>query len=90
MHLQCRVFIFQHEAKTRSLTEYTQSLELKKRCLEESYDSLSEELAKLQAQGRTMNNGIIRILLFHEILCHNSKNLMNQMREPLKGGQSIW
>lgn len=48
-------FNFQHEAKTRSLTEYTQNLELKKRRLEESYDSLSEELAKLQAQGRTMN-----------------------------------
>lgn len=48
-------FNFQHEAKTRSLTEYTQNLELKKRRLEESYDSLSEELAKLQAQGRTMS-----------------------------------
>lgn len=28
-----------------------QSVELKKRHLEESYDSLSDELAKLQAQG---------------------------------------
>lgn len=47
-------FNFQHEAKIRSLTEYAQNVELKKRHLEESYDSLSEELAKLQAQGRTM------------------------------------
>lgn len=47
-------FNFQHEAKIRSLTEYTQNVELKKRHLEESYDSLSDELAKLQAQGRTM------------------------------------
>ncbi|XP_056885421.1 kinesin heavy chain isoform X1 [Takifugu flavidus] len=46
----CHLLISQHEAKTRSLTEYTQNLELKKRRLEESYDSLSEELAKLQAQ----------------------------------------
>lgn len=45
---------FQHEAKIRSLTEYTQNVELKKRHLEDSYDSLSEELAKLQAQGRLM------------------------------------
>lgn len=45
---------FQHEAKIRSLTEYMQNVELKKRQLEESYDSLSEELAKLQAQGRVM------------------------------------
>jgi hypothetical protein len=46
-------FLHQHEAKIRSLTEYMQSVELKKRHLEESYDSLSDELAKLQAQGET-------------------------------------
>uniref|UniRef100_A0A452HVN5 Kinesin-like protein n=1 Tax=Gopherus agassizii TaxID=38772 RepID=A0A452HVN5_9SAUR len=40
----------QHEAKIRSLSEYMHSVELKKRQLEESYDALSEELAKLQAQ----------------------------------------
>ncbi|CAM5116583.1 unnamed protein product [Natator depressus] len=39
-----------HEAKIRSLSEYMHSVELKKRHLEESYDALSEELAKLQAQ----------------------------------------
>lgn len=43
---------FQHQAKIRSLTEYMQNVELKKRQLEDSHDSLSEELAKLQAQGR--------------------------------------
>lgn len=42
----------QHEAKIRSLTEYMQSVEQKKRLLEESHDSLSEELAKLQDQGK--------------------------------------
>jgi len=42
---------FQHEAKICSLTEYVQSVELKKRRLEDSYDLLTEELAKLQAQG---------------------------------------
>lgn len=41
----------QHEAKIRSLTEYMQSVEQKKRQLEESHDSLTEELAKLQEQG---------------------------------------
>ena len=33
-----------------------QSVELKKRHLEESYDSLSDELAKLQAQGEALLN----------------------------------
>ncbi|XP_047404629.1 LOW QUALITY PROTEIN: kinesin heavy chain [Sciurus carolinensis] len=46
----CQLLFYQHEAKIRSLTEYMQSVELKKRHLEESYDSLSDELAKLQAQ----------------------------------------
>lgn len=45
--------LMQHEAKIRSLTEYMQSMEQKKRLLEESHDSLSEELAKLQDQGKT-------------------------------------
>ncbi|KAK7884351.1 hypothetical protein WMY93_027474 [Mugilogobius chulae] len=44
----CQLLISQHEAKIRSLTEYMQSVEQKKRLLEESHDSLSEELAKLQ------------------------------------------
>uniref|UniRef100_A0A669DVA0 Kinesin-like protein n=1 Tax=Oreochromis niloticus TaxID=8128 RepID=A0A669DVA0_ORENI len=47
----CHLLISQHEAKIHSLTEYMQNVELKKRQLEDSYDSLTEELAKLQAQG---------------------------------------
>uniref|UniRef100_A0A8C6S6K3 Kinesin-like protein n=1 Tax=Neogobius melanostomus TaxID=47308 RepID=A0A8C6S6K3_9GOBI len=49
----CQLVISQHEAKIRSLTEYMQSVEQKKRLLEESHDSLSEELAKLQDMGYT-------------------------------------
>ncbi|XP_070597042.1 kinesin heavy chain [Erythrolamprus reginae] len=51
----CQLLISQHEAKIRSLTEYMQSVELKKRNLEESYDALSEELAKLQAQETVLD-----------------------------------
>uniref|UniRef100_H3D375 Kinesin family member 5A, a n=2 Tax=Tetraodon nigroviridis TaxID=99883 RepID=H3D375_TETNG len=47
----CQLLISQHEAKIRSLTEYMQSMEQKKRLLEESHDSLSEELAKLQVDN---------------------------------------
>ncbi|KAG7226995.1 hypothetical protein INR49_022341, partial [Caranx melampygus] len=49
----CQLLISQHEAKIRSLTEYMQSVEQKKRLLEESHDSLSEELAKLQDQDNS-------------------------------------
>uniref|UniRef100_A0A4W5PJ31 Uncharacterized protein n=1 Tax=Hucho hucho TaxID=62062 RepID=A0A4W5PJ31_9TELE len=46
----CQLLISQHEVKIRSLTEYIQNVEQKKRQLEENVDSLSEELDKLQAQ----------------------------------------
>ncbi|XP_033821978.1 kinesin heavy chain isoform X2 [Periophthalmus magnuspinnatus] len=46
----CQLLVSQHEAKIRSLTECMQNVEQKKRQLEDSYDSLKEELAKLQAQ----------------------------------------
>ncbi|KAM8913614.1 kinesin heavy chain [Spinachia spinachia] len=48
----CQLLVSQHEAKIRSLTDYMQNVELKKRKLEDNYDSLSEELAKLQAQEK--------------------------------------
>ena len=41
----------QHEAKIKSLTEYLQNVEQKKRQLEENVDSLNEELVKINAQG---------------------------------------
>uniref|UniRef100_A0A4W4G1G3 Kinesin motor domain-containing protein n=1 Tax=Electrophorus electricus TaxID=8005 RepID=A0A4W4G1G3_ELEEL len=44
----CHLLISQHEAKIRSLTEYMQNVEQKKRQLEDSYDALSEELSLLQ------------------------------------------
>lgn len=43
---------YKHEAKIKSLTEYLQNVEQKKRQLEESVDSLNEELVQLRAQGR--------------------------------------
>ncbi|TRY59285.1 hypothetical protein DNTS_016362 [Danionella cerebrum] len=48
----CQLLISQHQAKIRSLTDYMQNMEQKKRQLEESHDSLMEELAKLHAQEK--------------------------------------
>uniref|UniRef100_A0A6Q2X899 Kinesin-like protein n=1 Tax=Esox lucius TaxID=8010 RepID=A0A6Q2X899_ESOLU len=49
----CQLRIQQHEAKIKSLTEYLQNVEQKKRQLEENVDSLNEELVKISAQGIT-------------------------------------
>uniref|UniRef100_A0A8C7E535 Kinesin-like protein n=1 Tax=Naja naja TaxID=35670 RepID=A0A8C7E535_NAJNA len=46
----CQLRISQHEAKIKSLTEYLQNVEQKKRQLEESVDSLNDELVELHAQ----------------------------------------
>uniref|UniRef100_A0A8C9WSB4 Kinesin-like protein n=1 Tax=Scleropages formosus TaxID=113540 RepID=A0A8C9WSB4_SCLFO len=51
----CQLRISQHEAKIKSLTEYLQNVEQKKRQLEESVDSLNEELVKISAQGYVDN-----------------------------------
>ncbi|XP_043361047.1 kinesin heavy chain isoform X2 [Dermochelys coriacea] len=48
----CQLLISQHEAKIKSLTDYMQNMEQKRRHLEESQDSLNEELAKLRAQEK--------------------------------------
>uniref|UniRef100_A0A3P8YEK4 Kinesin motor domain-containing protein n=1 Tax=Esox lucius TaxID=8010 RepID=A0A3P8YEK4_ESOLU len=48
----CQLLISQHQAKIKSLTDYMQNMEQKKRQLEESQDVLTEELAKLHAQGK--------------------------------------
>ncbi|XP_016093572.1 kinesin heavy chain-like [Sinocyclocheilus grahami] len=48
----CQLLISQHQAKIKSLTDYVQNMEQKKRRLEESHDSLMEELAKLNAQEK--------------------------------------
>uniref|UniRef100_A0A8C9WJ59 Kinesin-like protein n=1 Tax=Scleropages formosus TaxID=113540 RepID=A0A8C9WJ59_SCLFO len=47
----CQLRISQHEAKIKSLTEYLQNVEQKKRQLEENVDALNEELVKISAQG---------------------------------------
>lgn len=50
----------QHEAKIRSLTEYMQNVEQKKRQLEDNYDALSEELYMIQNSGKTQTQTLHR------------------------------
>uniref|UniRef100_A0A7N8YJ42 Kinesin-like protein n=2 Tax=Mastacembelus armatus TaxID=205130 RepID=A0A7N8YJ42_9TELE len=75
----CQLLISQHEAKIRSLTEYMQSVEQKKRLLEESHDSLSEELAKLQDQGNNTSEVTLHICSFR------SQKSLRQQGESHRG-----
>jgi len=51
LYINISMFVLQHEAKIKSLSEYLQNVEQKKRQLEEDVDSLNEELVKINAQG---------------------------------------
>ncbi|XP_072234408.1 kinesin-1 heavy chain-like [Leuresthes tenuis] len=48
----CQLRISQHEAKIKSLTDSLQNVEQKKRQLEESVDSLNEEIVRIKAQEK--------------------------------------
>uniref|UniRef100_A0A669DSC8 Kinesin-like protein n=1 Tax=Oreochromis niloticus TaxID=8128 RepID=A0A669DSC8_ORENI len=88
----CQLLISQHEAKIRSLTEYMQSVEQKKRQLEESHDSLSEELAKLQDQekGET-EDGNVKKALRHQGESHRGLHhkQLARLRDEINEKQRI-
>lgn len=74
-NISCLI-VLQHEAKIKSLTEYLQNVEQKKRQLEENVDSLNEELVKLSAQGMSQhaaagNEALTQTLrhIFYSIKC---------------------
>nr|XP_033495343.1 kinesin-1 heavy chain-like [Epinephelus lanceolatus] len=48
----CQLRVSQHEAKIKSLTESLQNVEHKKRQLEETVDSLNEEIVRIKAQEK--------------------------------------
>uniref|UniRef100_A0A8C8A1S2 Kinesin-like protein n=1 Tax=Oryzias sinensis TaxID=183150 RepID=A0A8C8A1S2_9TELE len=80
----CHLLNSQHEAKIRHLSDYVQNLELKKRQLEDSYDSLTEELAKLQAQGNNEVKTKARILTLH-----SQRKQLSHLRDEISEKQKI-
>ncbi|XP_036427083.1 kinesin heavy chain [Colossoma macropomum] len=89
----CHLLISQHEAKIRSLTEYMQNMELKKRQLEENYDCLSEELARLQNSESLLDNqqdteesGDMKLRENH---CESQHKQLGRLRDDINHKQKI-
>uniref|UniRef100_A0A671YCS6 Kinesin-like protein n=1 Tax=Sparus aurata TaxID=8175 RepID=A0A671YCS6_SPAAU len=82
----CHLLVSQHEAKIRSLTDYMQNVELKKRQLEDSYDCLSEELAKLQAREKEKQQALEQQMESHREA--HSKQL-GRLRDEINEKQKI-
>lgn len=70
--LLCCPLCAQHQAKIKSLTDYMQNMEQKKRQLEERQDALTEELTKLQAQGQYATRQTDIPFLFHICFLHRA------------------
>lgn len=70
----------QHQAKVVSLTDDLMKVEQKKRKLEESQDSLMEEVAKLQAQGQTMSPWLQETLLSDWLVAVSYYQIVQQVR----------
>lgn len=70
----------QHQAKVVSLTDDLMKVEQKKRKLEESQDSLMEEVAKLQAQGQTMSPWLQETLLSDWLVAVSYYQIVQQIR----------
>uniref|UniRef100_A0A8C4E9E5 Kinesin-like protein n=1 Tax=Dicentrarchus labrax TaxID=13489 RepID=A0A8C4E9E5_DICLA len=80
-----QLLVSQLQAKIGSLTDDLLKVEQKKRKLEESQDSLMEEIAKLHAQGHTLSPWLQETLLFNwlaeEIIARTLEEQMENHRE---------
>uniref|UniRef100_A0A8C6XT53 Kinesin-like protein n=1 Tax=Naja naja TaxID=35670 RepID=A0A8C6XT53_NAJNA len=83
----CQLLISQHEAKIKSLTDYMQNMEQKRRQLEELQDSLNEELAKLRAQGTVISGKTLEQQMESHRETHQKQ--LSRLRDEIEEKQKI-
>uniref|UniRef100_A0AAR2J472 Kinesin-like protein n=1 Tax=Pygocentrus nattereri TaxID=42514 RepID=A0AAR2J472_PYGNA len=87
----CQLRISQHEAKIKSLTEYLQNVEQKKRQLEENVDSLNEELVKISAQENEIQTANEVKVLEQQIQNHREahQKQLSSLRDELETKEKL-
>ncbi|CAF1410976.1 unnamed protein product [Adineta ricciae] len=88
---EARLLIQQHEAKMRSMLESMKELEEKKRTLEQTQDSLNEELVKLRAQGRvTDSSSDVQKELSQQMqqISEQHQKQLTTLREEIRGKET--
>ncbi|CAF1616050.1 unnamed protein product, partial [Adineta ricciae] len=88
---ESRLLIQQHEAKMRSMLESMKELEEKKRTLEQTQDSLNEELVKLRAQGRvTDSSSDVQKELSQQMqqISEQHQKQLTTLREEIRGKET--
>ncbi|XP_078259484.1 kinesin heavy chain [Rhinoraja longicauda] len=80
----CQLLVSQHEAKIKSLTDYMQNVEQKRRQLEESHDALDEELAKLRAQEKMHEVSFQDKEKEHQTLLQDASEMKKTLEEQME------
>ncbi|KAI5628565.1 kinesin heavy chain, partial [Silurus asotus] len=81
----CQLLISQLQAKIRSLSDYMQNMEQKKRQLEESQDSLMEELARLHAQEKMHEVSVMDKEMEHMNKMKDAEEMKKALQEQMEG-----
>ncbi|XP_061411907.1 LOW QUALITY PROTEIN: kinesin heavy chain-like [Lethenteron reissneri] len=80
---RCQLLVSQHEAKIKSMSDYVQTVEQKKRLLEETVDSLNEDLANISSQEQMKETAFKDKEKEHQDMLQDSTNMQKALEQQM-------